>query len=204
MINFLLRIAFIAIFTSLSIARVIYKRRAKALKEGIFPRSEGHLLNLVRVVFGAPLFLFVFFFILFPQALPYAYIDLPDTFRFIGTAGGIWAVFIIAISYKALGKNYSSTVTIKKDHDLVTTGPYRIVRHPMYMGYLILFVSAFLLSENWVIGLSGSLIILSLMTCRLRKEENELIKRFGIRYIKYMRETGKFIPWRFLSRSHVT
>ena len=198
MSDFVFRIAFIVIFTSLTIVRVTYKRRAGALGEGIFPKSEGCLLNCIRGVLGSTLFFRVFFFIAFPEALPYAYINLPKPARLVGAAGGLCGVFIIALSHNALGKNFSSTVIIKKNHNLVTTGPYRTVRHPMYLGYLILFISVFLLSENWVIGVSGSGIILSLMTLRLRKEEKELINRFGIQYITYMRKTGKFFPWRFL------
>ena len=81
---------------------------------------------------------------------------------------------------------------------MIDTGPYRWIRHPMYAAYFVLFLSAFLIAENWIIGASGTAIIGMLMTVRLKREEDILIQRFGRRYLDYRRTTGRFLPWRAL------
>jgi protein-S-isoprenylcysteine O-methyltransferase Ste14 len=65
----------------------------------------------------------------------------------------------------------------------------------MYSTYFAFFVSLFLISQNFVIGLCGVAIILMLMTLRLRYEETLLIERFPNDYLRYRETTAKFIPF---------
>jgi protein-S-isoprenylcysteine O-methyltransferase Ste14 len=192
--EFWFKIVFVLIFSSLSVIRIICKRRAGAAQEGLFPKQEGFLGNGIRTVLGVPLFGMLGFYLVLPDTLPQTYISVPLFARFAGITGGICALIVIGLSHKALGRNYSSTVVLKKNHRLVTGGVYRFVRHPMYSAYLLLFISAFLVSENWVIGVTGSGIILSLMTLRLRLEETLLHERFGLEYINYVQRAGRFLP----------
>jgi protein-S-isoprenylcysteine O-methyltransferase Ste14 len=192
--EFWFRIAFVLIFSSLSVIRIICKRRAGMAHERLFPKQEGPLENGIRVVLGVPLFGMLCFYLVLPDSLPQAYVRVPLFARFAGITGGICSLIIIGLSHKALGRNYSSTVVLKKNHRLVTGGVYQFVRHPMYSGYLLLFISAFILSENWVIGATGGGIIISLMTFRLRQEEKLLHERFGLEYINYVRRTDRFLP----------
>jgi protein-S-isoprenylcysteine O-methyltransferase Ste14 len=188
------RISFILIFSGLSVIRIIFKRRAGVLGEGLFPKQEGPLINGIRIVLGVPLFGMVFFYLVLPDTLPQTYLRVSYSARFIGILGCIGAICVISLSHKALGRNYSSMVVIKKNHSLVTRGVYSRVRHPMYSAYLLLFISSFLVTKNWVIGVTGGGIILSLMTFRLRQEEEVLRQRFGPEYKKYMQKTGRFLP----------
>ncbi len=64
----------------------------------------------------------------------------------------------------------------------------------MYAAYLLLFLGAFLLSANWVIGAGGAGVILTLMTVRLAEEERRLEERFGDAWISYRAATGAFLP----------
>lgn len=78
----------------------------------------------------------------------------------------------------------------REEHELVTGGPYRWVRHPLYAVGSSFFVSLSLVAANWFMGLSS----LSVLLVRLPKEEEKLIERFGDEYRQYMKRTGRLLP----------
>ena len=78
---------------------------------------------------------------------------------------------------------------------LVTTGPYRWIRHPMYTAALTLGVAATLITANAVMAIGG-LGMFALLAARSRTEERRLIEKFGDAYRDYQRRTGRFLPRR--------
>ena len=110
------------------------------------------------------------------------------------TAAG--AVFTI-LARLYLGQNWSATATIKQDHELIRTGPYGVVRHPIYTGQLIAAIGTAI-----ALGEIRSLLALPLALAgfwlKVRSEERLLMSNFGDRYAAYRREVrGAVIP-RFL------
>ncbi|MBC7187020.1 MAG: isoprenylcysteine carboxylmethyltransferase family protein [Calditrichaeota bacterium] len=188
------RISFFAIFSLLSVMRLYYRAKAGVLTQRPPLRAEGNLVLAVRVLFGVPLLLVTLCYCLDPQRLSWMTVPLPTAARLTGLVLGLAALVVLWAVHHALGANFTTSIVPKAHHTLVQTGPYRWVRHPMYSSYLLLFIAAFLISENLGIGLLGTAIILSLMTLRLRKEEALLIERFGENYRRYMQTTRKFFP----------
>ena len=92
-----------------------------------------------------------------------------------------------------LGNNVSPTVVTRKRHTLVTSGPYRWVRHPLYGMGFIAYTGFALLAENWFIALMAVLKLI-ILRIRLDQEEARLIERFGSEYRQYMQRTGRFLP----------
>jgi protein-S-isoprenylcysteine O-methyltransferase Ste14 len=76
---------------------------------------------------------------------------------------------------------------------LVTTGPYRWIRHPMYSAALLLLVATALLTANVIIAFGG-LGMFALLAARSRVEEQRLVDKFGDAYRNYQRTTGRFVP----------
>ena len=101
---------------------------------------------------------------------------------------------IAIVAQLTLKRFYSSTLVMRQDHQLITHGVYRYVRHPLYLGVLIAIMGA----PVYAPSLYGFL-ILSLMIpiflLRIKMEEDMLIKHFGDKYQAYRRSTKKLIPF---------
>ncbi len=93
-----------------------------------------------------------------------------------------------------IGRNWSGTVTLKQDHELITTGPYALVRHPIYTGILIGFLgTAIALGE--LRGLIATLLIAVALWAKLRLEEQWMRQQFGPAYSAYAARTAALIPF---------
>lgn len=191
-----LKASFILILCAWTIIRLYFKVKAGLLHERIFPRTERISFIVLRAMLGIPLFVFIFVHIFLPGRASWSQVHLRLFLRWSGVLVAILALMSLVWVHRALGKNFHTSVVIKKNHQFVREGPYRFVRHPMYSTYFAFFVSLFLISENFVIGLCGVAIILMLMTLRLRYEEALLIERFPNDYPLYRETTAKFIPLR--------
>lgn len=111
----------------------------------------------------------------------------------IGLALCVAGVLLAIWSRHLLGRNWSGTVQIKRDHELVETGPYRIVRHPIYSGLLLLFFGNALMVGDWR-GLLAVLIVFVSFWLKWRTEERWLIAHFGQCYLDYRRRTRALVP----------
>ncbi|TXT45001.1 MAG: isoprenylcysteine carboxyl methyltransferase [Spirochaetes bacterium] len=120
----------------------------------------------------------------------------PIDWRFAmpGSLIALCAIALLFATHRALDGNFSTTIDVGKERSLVTSGPYRHVRHPMYVAYLMFFLGLLAVSKNLVFGLSGAAIILSLMILRIRYEEESLLERFGEEYARYAASVPRFFP----------
>lgn len=104
----------------------------------------------------------------------------------LGVGIAIWARL-------SLGANWSGTVTLKKQHELVRRGLYRWIRHPIYTGIgLGMFGSAII--RGYLTGLIGAGLILLGFYIKARKEESFLREEFGAGFEEHARQTGMFLP----------
>ena len=132
-----------------------------------------------------------------PEWMAWALVPLPIWLRWCGFALiGLWGILFVW-TFINLGKNLTDTVVTRIDHALVTTGPYRYVRHPFYLAFFIAVVGGSLVAANWFLFLAG-MIPFGFIVARTRIEEGKLIDRFGHEYENYMAKTGRFFPrtWR--------
>lgn len=113
----------------------------------------------------------------------------PARVRWLG-AGIVFAGnFLFIWSHRALGSNWSPILEIRKEHTLVTNGPYRFVRHPMYAAIFIIGIGITLLSSNWIVALCYMLPVICMYLVRIYDEERMMIEQFGKDYRKYIRST---------------
>ncbi len=92
-----------------------------------------------------------------------------------------------------LGQNWSATVQLKQNHELITSGPYRRIRHPIYTGFLLLFLGNAMMVGDWR-GLLAVAIVFVSFWRKLRLEEKWLIGHFGAPYSTYQSQTKALIP----------
>jgi len=103
-----------------------------------------------------------------------------------GVAVAIWA-------RRHLGEFWSARVTLKEDHQLIQTGPYARVRHPIYSGLLLAMIGTGLFVGEWR-AVMGVLLIFVSHGLKARREEKMLISQFGSTYEEYRRRTGSLVP----------
>jgi protein-S-isoprenylcysteine O-methyltransferase Ste14 len=107
------------------------------------------------------------------------------------TAAGL---FFAIWARNHLGRNWSGIVTVKEDHELITTGPYSVVRHPIYTGLLLAFVgSAIAVGESR--GVLAVAIVLWSLLRKLRFEERWMREQFGETYEAYSRRVRALVPF---------
>jgi protein-S-isoprenylcysteine O-methyltransferase Ste14 len=105
----------------------------------------------------------------------------------VGLVFALWSRFTI-------GRNWSAVVTIKQDHELIRRGPYAIVRHPIYCGFLVALTGTAI--ERGTIGAFAGVAILAIIFhFKSELEEKFMIERFGDAYRKYRMEVSGMIPF---------
>jgi Putative protein-S-isoprenylcysteine methyltransferase len=107
-------------------------------------------------------------------------------------SGALW---LFRRSHVDLGRNWSVTLKVREQHVLVKSGVYRLVRHPMYLSFLLLGLAQMLLLPNWLAGASGLIGAGLFFAFRVLREERMMLESFGDEYRSYMAHTKRIIPW---------
>jgi protein-S-isoprenylcysteine O-methyltransferase Ste14 len=95
-----------------------------------------------------------------------------------------------------LGSNWSGAVTLKEQHELIRSGPYRWVRHPIYTGLLLGLLGSAIARDEWR-GLLGFAIATVGIVRKLRIEEHWMRELFGDEYVRYSSEVAALLPFVF-------
>jgi protein-S-isoprenylcysteine O-methyltransferase Ste14 len=104
----------------------------------------------------------------------------------IGLAFALWARFY-------LGSNWSAYITLELDHKLIRTGPYAIVRHPIYAGFMTALIGSVLNFGHMRSFIAAVMVILA-WTYKSGLEETFMRDHFGIEYDQYCHDVKRFIP----------
>jgi protein-S-isoprenylcysteine O-methyltransferase Ste14 len=185
----------LVIFLAGTAISMYYRRRAdrEAGDEKISLKSEGLPLMLALRIGGVALWLGVFAYFINPAWMAWSQVELPVWLRLSGAALGIVTDGLIYWVFSSLGNNVSPTVVTRKRHQLVTSGPYRWVRHPLYTVGFLSYMAFALLAANWYVAILA-VVALILLSLRVPAEEEALIARNGDAYRDYAKRTGRFLP----------
>jgi protein-S-isoprenylcysteine O-methyltransferase Ste14 len=171
----------------------IYHRLRSHTDERLDRRQEGWLvlvsLRPLALVFMTGLVAFL----LEPSSMAWATCQLPSGVRWAGVGFGVGATVLIYWTFRSLGHNLTDTVVARRDAELVTHGPYRWVRHPLYLATALGVIATTLTTDNGLLAVTGTAAF-GMIVVRTSIEEQVLIQRFGDEYLKYMRRTGRFLP----------
>jgi len=126
--------------------------------------------------------------------LPWMYLGLPDLVRgaglIISLASGAFLIWV----FKTIGTAGAKTIVTFDAMKLATTGPYSLVRHPMYSGFFCWSITWLLFTDNWVLGAAFAGFIVFIAIVRVPHEERVLVEHFGDEYRRYMARTSRFLP----------
>ena len=103
-----------------------------------------------------------------------------------GAAFAIWARL-------ALGSNWSGRPSLVAGHELVTSGPYAVARHPIYTGLVTGFAGTAIAIGEWR-GVAGALLILTAFLLKIREEERFMLQAFPDAYPRYRSRVKALIP----------
>lgn len=185
----------IALLGSAAAISIYFRSRANRLGERISSRDEGPLIRVLLRFTGLLLWGSALAYLLNPAWMRWAQLPLPEWARWAGAALMLACVPLIYWLFSSLGMNVTPTIVTRRAHALVTHGPYRWIRHPLYTVGLLAFIGFSLLSAMWVTPLL-LMVGAPVLIRRTRIEEQQLIQRFGDEYLRYMQTTGRFFPRR--------
>ncbi len=188
------QIAFILILvTGISIS-AFYRSLAGYMRDASVTReAEGKVTLFIRIVGGLAVWAGFFGYAINPAWFSWASLDLPAAARWTGAGIAALALPLFRWVFVSIGSNITDTVVTRAQHALVTNGPYRWVRHPLYSFAFLYFAGLSLLASNWFLPTAFVLLFMVILK-RTKIEEDKLTERFGDDYREYMARTGRLFP----------
>jgi protein-S-isoprenylcysteine O-methyltransferase Ste14 len=188
---FIAKLVWVAGIIGWYVIRYPHQRRSR--KTPVASRRERVREGILLTVSFAGLFILPVIYVTTgePQVADYTFHPL---LAWLGTA--VFAVALIGFyrTHRDLGRFWSVTLTIRQTHQLVTTGVYRHVRHPMYAAFFLWAVAQALLLPNWIAGPAGLVGFGTLFGLRVWREERMMEAAFGDAYRAYAARTWRVIP----------
>lgn len=171
--------------------RGVFGGRTKGT-EKVASRADWRDRVLVGIVFVGNIVLPALY--LFTESLRFADYVPPTFVPWAGAMVMVGALWLFWRAHVDLGLNWSITLEMRKDHELVTRGVYRRVRHPMYAAIFLFAIAQGFLLQNWLAGWGGFVSFAALYLFRVRREEEMMREFFGEPYRAYMKRTGRLVP----------
>lgn len=186
-------LALIALVGTIAVSGTLRRRAAKA-GGSIERRREGTAWMLARLAVALPLFGSAIAYVANPGWMAWSTLPLPVWLRWVGAVLGLMAIPSAYWVLTSLGANVSPTVLTREEQDLITHGPYRWVRHPLYTTGLALFTGIGLMASSWAILGMAALALVLILVRVIPAEERELVERFGDAYRAHRQRTGRLLP----------
>ena len=186
-------LAALILFTGIGISSYYRRKADRDSGETISRKVDGTaLMNIIKIG-GLILWLSPLVYLLNPTWMAWSKLGLPEWVRWLGVGIGVLCTLGIYWLFSSIGSGITPTSATRKGHQLVTSGPYRWVRHPLYTVGSSMFIAFGMIADSWFIAALGVLAFIA-MAIRTPKEEANLIEKFGDEYRDYMKRTGRYLP----------
>ena len=168
------------------------KTHSKPEDATIKKREEG-VVSKVAGVLGILGFISMIAYVINPNWLAFGDLTFPIWLRWAGVGIAVLGFALLQWAQMTLANSWSDTPRMMKEQTLITSGPYRTIRHPIYTAFLLILGSTLFISSNWLIGLCwGGMTILETIS-RIGFEEALMVEYFGDQYRDYMKKTGRLL-----------
>jgi protein-S-isoprenylcysteine O-methyltransferase Ste14 len=189
--NIFFLVAFIIYVTIRGVWKERVKRNVMSMR-----RVDGLEKALMTIVIPGGLLLPLGY--LFTSWFAFADYHLPPFAPWCGAALIIAGLWLFWRSHSDLGRNWSQSLEVRKDHELIRHGVYRSIRHPMYASIWVWCLGQGLVLENWLAGWYALAAFALMYFIRTPREERMMCESFGQQYRDYMNRTGRLFPRRNL------
>jgi protein-S-isoprenylcysteine O-methyltransferase Ste14 len=170
--------------------RLVYQRRAERVE-----KVKGEWQRRDRSPYLLPTYAALpTVFYICTTRVKFAHLRLPLSLRWLGAIIGGAGLALFAWTHHCLGTNWSGKLELSKEHTLVTSGPYRWVRHPMYTSFFLSAAGNVLMTANWLASVPALVAVTWMYLGRYAAEEEMMSEEFGEAYRLYMRKTGRLLP----------
>ena len=184
-------VTFILLAVALSIS--VYFRRQAEREGGQLRSREGQRLVVVLRLLGLFTILPLLGYLINPDWVVWARFPVPEWIRWLAAVVAVALIPVVYWIFSTIGNNISPTQVTRQNHQLITHGPYRWVRHPLYTTGFILAVALVLITGLWWCAV-WMILPLVILLLRTPIEEARLVETFGEEYREYMKRTGRFFP----------
>jgi protein-S-isoprenylcysteine O-methyltransferase Ste14 len=188
-----LRAVLIVVFLVILPIGLYHRIRSQATREKLDRRQEGLFILATLRPLAAVFWIGLIVWMIDPGWMAWSSAPLPVWLRWTGVGMIAMGGALLVWTFRSLGSNLTDTVVTRQKHTLVSHGPYRWIRHPLYDSAALFAVAISLIAANWFLLLTG-VALFGLLLVRTRIEEENLVARFGDPYRTYMEKTGRFVP----------
>lgn len=118
-----------------------------------------------------------------------------DTITIIGLCMIVLGIIIRVWAILTLGKYFTATVVVQQKQTLITSGPYKIVRHPSYLGAFLSIVGCAVFLDAYISIIVATVLMCSCYVVRIHAEEKALVQYFGNEYVQFSQKTKRLFPF---------
>ena len=190
----LFRILLPVLVIGFALYRGYYVKNHSQPEDATLKKREEGVASKIAGLLGMLGFISMLFYVIQPDWLSFAHLPLPLWVRWTGVAVAAAGLSLLQWAQVALDRSWSDTPRMMKEQALITSGPYRTIRHPIYTAFLLILGATLFISSNWLIGFCWLGMTVLEVLSRIQFEESLMIEYFGDGYREYMKRTGRLFP----------
>lgn len=191
----MLRLLVLLLLGCLFLISGLYRKRGNQGKE-ISERQEDEAQNAaLRLAAAFPLVMMIILDIFVPEWMAWSKVNLSNWLRIVGMSLTLISFVWLWWVFRTIGSRVPGADPAPDPQALITGGPYRWIRHPLYTGALVFIFSLCLVFEDWVIFFISLAGLLAFRLLIIPAEEEKLLETFGEDYECYQSRTGALFPW---------
>jgi protein-S-isoprenylcysteine O-methyltransferase Ste14 len=192
--DLIFRIILAALLIGFVLHRGFYTQKVQHSAGSVVEQPKPGRANQIAGLFAVPALVSTIIYIFAPAWMSWSELPLPVWLRWLGVGVALSGFVLLQWAQQSLGKNWSDAPVLVKSQEMVASGPYRRIRHPIYTAFLLILGSFLLIAANWFIGLLWIGMTGLDVAARMNTEEAMLLGQFGENYRAYMQKTGRLWP----------